>query len=206
MAFLGGHILTGARWISTNAIAVSFTAPSDGMYRQLYAGRTMIGITSHPTDREVTGQLVFSQWPQRLSLVAVDGTEKLTDFGATLGVWPHNKVRISVSASSYPADADRLEITAGRTPSGSVDSTNILGQIILEGDGTYEFITTPLSGSGTWNFEVTPYDDKGNAGTALEASADVVAYPPDVVLQADNARLFGYSIASQTLNLSVVLP
>lgn len=209
MAFLGGHRLTSARWVSTNAIAVAFEAPADGLYRQLYAGKTMIGVTAHPDDREVVGQLSFTEWPQLLSLVAVDGTEKLTDFGGTFGQGPWNKATLAITVSGYPDDANRIEITAGTTPSGAVDPDNLIGTVILEGDGTYHCITQPLQGSGTFHLAATPYDDKpdgGNAGTPATGTVDVVAMPPDVVLQDDGSRMFDVTIAAQTLNISVILP
>lgn len=206
MAYLGGQQITGASWVGPNAIAVEFTASADGLLRQLYAGRRLIGVTLHPDDREVIGQLIQSEWPQDLSLVAVDTANRATDYGDTFGVGPWNAVRVRVSTSSYPADAARLEVTAGTTAGGAVDDTNILGQIIFEGDATYEFQTQPLGDTGTWNLEVTPYDDKGNAGTALATSVALTSRPQDVVLQTDDTRLFDFSIAAQTLNLSVVLP
>lgn len=206
MAYMGGHRITGASWIGPNAIAVQFAASDDGLFRQLYAGRTLIGVTTHPDDREVVGQLFHSEWPQDLILVAVESANRTTEYGDTFGVGPWNAVRIRVSTSSYPADAARLEITAGTSAGGAVDDANVLGQIIFEGDGTYEFQTQPLGDSGTWNLEVTPYDDKGNAGTALATSVALISRAQDVVLQDDDTRLFDFSIAAQTLNLSVVLP
>lgn len=206
MAQMGGHRITGASWVGPNAIAVEFAASADGLLRQLYAGRTLIGVTEHPDDREVIGQLIQSEWPQDLILVAVDTEDRTTDYGDTFGVGPWNAVRIRVSTSSYPADAARLEITSGTTAGGAVDDANVIGQIIFEGDTTYEFLSQPLGDSGTWNLEVTPYDDKGNAGTALATSVALISRPQDVVLQDDDTRLFDFSIAAQTLNLSVVLP
>jgi hypothetical protein len=206
VALLGTHRLLDARWVGTNAIAVRFEANDDGLLRQLYAGRTMIGVTAHPSDREVVGQLVQSEYPQLLSLVAVESANKITDYGDTFGHGPWNRAKITVSVSSLPADAARLEITAGTEPGGAVDPENVLGNIILEGDGTYSFLTESLPGSGDWNFAVTPYDSRGNAGTPLEPTIELLSMPPDVVLQDDETRLFDASIESQTLNVSVVLP
>lgn len=206
MAYTGGHRITDARWTSTNAIAVRFEANDDGLLRQLYAGRTLIGVTSHPSDREVVGQLVQSEWPQMLQLVAVDSANRNTNYGDALPERPYNRAGITVSVSSLPDDAARLEVTAGTEPGGAVDPENVLGNIILEGDGTYSYLTDPLPGSGEWAFEVTPYDSRGNAGTPLEATVDLKSFPPDVELQSDDTRLFAFSISAGVLNVSVVLP
>lgn len=206
MPYLGGYRLIAARWTGTNAIAVRFESSNAGFHHQLYAGRTMIGVTSHPSDREIVGQLVQSEWPQLLQLVAVESANRTTNYGDTLPERPYNCAGITVSCDSLPADAARLQITAGTEPGGTVDDANVLGNIILEGDGTYSYLTSPMPGNGAWAFEVTPFDSHGNAGTPLSPSIDLKSFPPDVALQDDDARIFGVLIAAQTLNLSVELP
>lgn len=211
MAFLGGYRITGARWVSQNAITVAFETSNTGMFHQLYSGRTLIGVTASANDREVTGQLVQTThgYEPDLSLVAVDGNDVDTDHGSEMGVGPFNRALISFSFSGLTGDEERADITAGTQAGGAVSSGNVLGSVPLSGDGTYTFLTDPLAGSGTWNFEVTPYDDRdddGNAGTARTASLSVIARPPDVQLQTDGTRLFDVSVAGQVLSLSVVLP
>lgn len=190
MALLGGFKITKAQWVSPTAIRVSFSTSYGTAHQyQLYAGRELIGATLSTSERSVTGQLKPSAWPQHLTIVAVDPAERLTDYGATLPPRPFNRVKLTFSTSSWPADAEFIEVTGGTEPGGSVDPNNLLARVLYDTDREYEITTPPLAGSGVWNFSVAGRDNRpggGNLGTAATAQATVTAHPPDVALVGGN--------------------
>lgn len=190
--YLGGFRILSAGWLSPQAIAVRIeTSYSDSYCYQLYAGRTLIGVTKSPVGRVIVGQLEPSLWPQHLTVLAVNPANKLTDYGSYLPLRPYNRVRIRFSTASWPSDSRMIEVSAGTAVGGAVDTTNIVARIPFTSDGDFEVFTDPMPGSGQWNFEVAGRDNRpndGNRGTALALSAEVLAHPPDVVLQDDNSR------------------
>ena len=182
-----------AEWLDATTIRVRFRSTFTGRNHQLYAGRTLIGETSAPTSRVVTGTVRPSDAPQPLQLLAVSAGELGTDFGTRLPVRPYNRVKLSWTASGFPADTKLFEVRAGTTPGGAVDANNVLARVPFKsGVTSYGYTTDPLDGTGTWNFEIVARDNRpadGNAGTALAIAAVVLAYPADVTLNSDGSRL-----------------
>lgn len=207
--YMGGFKIKAVGWVGPQAILVVFSSSYGTAYLyQLYAGRTLIGTTRGAGDRSVIGTLAPSVWPQHLTLLAVSPATKLTDYGPSLPLRPYNKVKFQFSTSSWPADSKLIELSAGTVVGGAVDTTNVLERIFYETDGTFAIYSPPMPGTGQWNFELAGRDNKppdGNRGTALAVSADVLAHPPDVVLQDDDTR-FSVSIASGTATVTFENP
>jgi|GEM_PF-5900016 len=190
--FLGGFKILGMAWLSSHALSVRFTTSYGSTYHyQLYAGRSLRGVTSSPLQRRVVGQVFPSKYPQEITLLAVDAAARLTDYGSLLPPRPYNKVKLGWDSLSWPNDAKFIDIVGGTIPGGAVVAGNLLGRIPFDISRTYSFTTKPLSGSGLWNFEVQGKDDKlddGNAGTALAMNETVIAHPPDVPLNSSGKR------------------
>lgn len=207
--YLGGTRITGAEWLSAAALAVRFTSTYGSTYLyQLYAGRSLAGTTASPTARQVVGQIAPSQWPQHLTLLAVEPSQRLTDYGALLPRRPYNKARLRFQTSGWPSDARSIDVLAGTTPGGAVDADNRIARVPFDTNRQYAILTPPMPGSGQWNFEVIGRDDtlpEGNAGTALALSAQLLAHPPDVALASDGSR-FGVSIENQQATVTFAYP
>lgn len=190
--FLGGFQITRTSWIGHHALAVTFTSTYGVSYQyQLYAGRSLVGVTLRPDDRRVVGQVRPSVWPQHLTLLAVTPANRLTDYGTQLPRRPFNKVRLSFDVASW-TDGRWIDVTAGTVPGGAVDATNRIIREAYRVDGSYQLVTAPLAGSGQWNFEVAGRDNKdpdGNLGTALALNQTIDAHPPDVVANSSGQRL-----------------
>lgn len=191
--YLGGFSITAVGWLSSHAIIVVFASSYGRSYNyQLYAGRTLIGTTTSPGERKIVGSLKPSVWPQPLTLMAVAPAQRTTDYGASLPLRPYNKAKFVFSTSSWPDDAEFIELTGGTEPGGAVDTDTILERIPFDTDGEFEIFSPPMPGSGTWNFELAGRDNRppeGNRGTALALQADLLAHPPDVQLNSDDSRL-----------------
>jgi hypothetical protein len=190
--YMGGFQITSVGWLSAGAIAVRFSTSygSDYCY-QLYAGRTLIGTTKSGGARDVVGQLEPSTWPQHLTVLAVSPSNKWTDYGASLPLRPYNRVRLRFKTASWPADSRMIEVSAGTVVGGAVDTDNVVARIPFDTDGDFEIFSPPMPGTGQWNFQIAGRDNRpndGNRGTALAVSANVLAHPPDVVLQDDDSR------------------
>lgn len=207
--FAGGHRIIGVEWIGQRAIRARFATTYGSTYHyQLYAGRTLIGTTETKTARQIVGQLVPSDSPQPLQLLAVTTAQRLTDFGSLLPLRAYNRVKITYTLAGVPADFDVVEITAGTAPAGAVDTDNVLIRQRYDEARVYTFITDPFSASGVWNFEIAGRDTRpsgGNRGTADTLSATLIVHPPDVTLDANEKR-FNLSIASQQATVTYTLP
>ena len=202
-AFLKPKI-TSVQWVGLNEIEVVFESNIGNVYHQLYAGREKIGATESYGQRTITALLVDGDNPIPLQVVAVSGSELLTDFGSSLPIRPYNRAKLKWSTSSYPSDAKLFEVTAGTTAGGAVSSSNVIETVVFDGDRTYEIITPALSESGTWFFEVTGRDNRGtngNAGTALAMSAVVLVMPADFTEQSSGNR-FDVSLVAGSLTLT----
>lgn len=184
--------IVDAGWISAVGLMVRFASTYGTEYfHQLYAGRTLIGVTNAPSDRVVLGELQASHYPQPLQLVAVTPDDRLTDFGPSLPPRPYNRVKLGWTTSGW-TDAERIEISAGTVAGGAVDLTNVLEKMHFDENRVYSYTTPPMPGSGTWNFQVAGRDDTeplGNRGTALAIPCGITAHPPDVALADDGTRL-----------------
>ena len=189
--FLGGMRITSARWVGSHGLRVEFATSYGSAYHyQLYAGRTRIGVTTTRSQRAIVAHLQPSRWPQILQLVAVTDANRSTDYGNLLPRRAYNRVRVSAVLSD--PSARTVELASGTEPGGSVDPSNVLRVEMYSGSHVYSMLSPPLAGSGTWHFELAGRDGTlgdGNRGTAIAASAAVVAMPPDVQLDFAGRRM-----------------
>lgn len=207
--YLGGFLVTDCAWLSATAISVSFTTTYGTDYQyQLYAGRQLIGATVATSERTLVGQLQPSTYPQCLTILAVEPTERLTDYGDRLPPRPYNRVKLRWATLGMPSDMKWIEITSGTVAGGAVSLSNVLALVPFDQNRFYEYLTPPVSGTGTWNFEVAHRDMRppdGNRGTASAISAAVIAIPPDVESDGFGNRL-AVAIASQNATVTYTLP
>lgn len=206
---LGGFRIVSVEWATSNAIRVRFTTSYGSTYLyQLYAGRCLIGVTQSPLNRAIVGQLLPSDYPVPLQLVAVDRANILVDYGARLPPRPYNRVMISFDASGFPADSKWVDVTSSTAPGGAVDDDNLIAREEYDGDRSYTVLSEPLGGSGLWSFEAFGRDNKltgGNKGAVLELSQTILAHPPDVVADANGKRLTG-TVAAGALSVDFTYP
>ncbi|MBW3538763.1 MAG: hypothetical protein KY476_00685 [Planctomycetes bacterium] len=213
--YLGGLRITKAQWVGTHDLLVRFSSTYVASYHyQLYAGRTRVAVTTNPNDRTLLATLKPSVWPQHLWLLAVALAERLTDYGSALPLRPYNVAELTFSTSTWPADSEFIDITAGTVPGGAVDPANLLERILFDTTRQYSIRVDPRGPSGTWNFKPTGRDNRppaiagdepGNLGTALAFSQELLTHPQDVVLDDDGHR-FGVSVAGGTATLTYTLP
>ena len=203
--YAGGHQLLRAVWTGPRALRVTFSSTYGTTYHyQVYAGRTLAGVTKAPSERSIIAQVPPSLYPQPLQLLAVTAGNRNTDYGSPLPLRPYNKARLRFASSAW-TDAKYIDVTRGSTAGGAVSSANLVRRILFDTNRTYEVVTDPLPGSGTWNFEIVGKDAVGNVGTELEQSVTVVAMPPDVTLNSSGNRLT-VSVASQTATIGYTRP
>lgn len=207
MPYLGGLRITALEWVGTHSLLCSFTSTWGSAYQyQLYAGRTLAGVTPAPEARTVQGVVRPSLWPQHIRIVAVTSANRLTDYGYDLPPRPYNRVELSYTLGAS-ADAKYVDITGGTVPGGAVDSDNLLDRRPYKA-GAQSLRTKPLEGTGTWNFEVASRDDKpplGNLSDPLEIAAAIRAHPPDVVQDVSGNRLSA-EVAGGVLSVSFTEP
>jgi len=207
--FTHGFEITGVDALSDSSIRVRFTSVYDDAYLyQLYVGRTLVGVTDGPLDRSVIGQYFPGTYPETIQLLAVDPSDRTTDYGEDLPDRPYNRVKITYSTASMTADTELVEVSSGTEPEGAVDEDNIIATDFYPGSGTFSLVTDPLGPGGTWNFEVAGRDGtepEGNRGTALELSATIKAHPPDLEPDVNGDRFTVEAVAG-TLTLSYALP
>jgi hypothetical protein len=202
--YLGGQTIVAAGWLGPQSVYVDFDSDyTTGWQWQLYANRTLIGITRLTTDRRIVGQLVTSGVPAPLTLLRVPSADVMTDFGATIpsGAW--NRYLLSWTASSSDADLDHWDITAGAAPGDEPDPANVIARVPYYGDRDYSFVLPGLSQPGTWKFAVTPRDNAkplGNAGTPVVVTIVAAVPPPDLAFSGD-AR-FTAAVAAGVLTAS----
>lgn len=208
--YLGGLSITGGQWVGATSISVSFSTTWGTSYLyQLYAGRTLIGATSSRRQRKIVGQLVPTEWPQYLQVLAVAPADRDTDFGGSLPPRPYNRAKVHFTATAWPADSKTIEIRAGNSPGGAVDPENVVARAVFNGNRAYELTTEPLEGSGAWSLEVVGRDGRlsgGNEGDALAVSVDVIATPPDVSLDPSTLRRFSAVCSGGVVSISFNSP
>lgn len=203
--YAGGHKLLSARWVGPRALMVRFTSTyGSTYYHQVYAGRTLAGVTNAASARQVVAQVEPSLYPQPLQLLAVSGGNEATDYGSMLPIRPYNKARLRFSTSGW-TDAKYIDITRGSTAGGAVSSSNLVRRILFDTNRTYVVVSGPLPGSGQWNFEAVGKDTTGNTGTELAMSVTTLTMPPDVTQDSSGNRL-SVSIAAQTATIGYTRP
>jgi hypothetical protein len=202
--YLGGIAITAYAWEGPFALRVQFTTTYGTSYcYQLYAGRSLVGWTESVSDTEILAQVIPSEWPQHITLLAVDPDERSTDYGADLPPRPYNQVKLEWTTVGWPADTRFCEITASTTPGGAVDLDNVLENMLFDSNGDFLYITDPLAGSGNWPFEISGRDatkPDGNRGTPIAVNADIYAHPPDVEFVDDYNR---FTAVSDGVDLTV---
>lgn len=196
--YLGGFEITSYAWLDTHSLGVWFSSTYSDKIHQLYCGRQLVGETAGYNDRLVVGTMQPTDWPEHITLLAVDADQAGSDFGSLLPDRPYNRAKISATISGW-TDAKYIDVTAGTTAGGDVDDGNLIYRELFDTNRTYTMIVPKddtFRGSGTWKLEVTGRDDKppngssssGNLGTAKALTVDVLSYPPDVPLQSDGTR------------------
>lgn len=207
--FTLGTQITAVVSLSDSSILVAFESAYEDLYLyQLYVGRTLVGVTDGPLDRQVAGQWWPALYPEEIQILAIDPSDRNTDYGSDLPDRPYNRVKITYSTAGMAADTETIEISSGTEPGGAVDEENLIARDFYRGSGTFSQVTEPLGPGGEWNFEVAGRDGTipdGNRGTALELSATITAHPPDLVADPDGER-FIVTADTGTLTLSYTLP
>lgn len=188
---LGGFTITRAGWTGPHAVRLDFVAAPTGHQFQLYANRTLIGTTDSPSERSIVGLLPPSEIPAPLTLIRVDRSQVLHDFGPELPPVPWNRFRLRWSTAGFPADTDHVDIVASPAAGEPYDPANIVAGVPWLGDGDYQYELPPIGGGGTWQFAAIPRDDAkplGNAGTPAIVSIVARVPPPDVAEDEDGQR------------------
>lgn len=202
--YCGGHAITKILEEGPQTIRVLFTSTyGTDCLHQLYVNRSFVGVTDTTADREIIATAVIADWPQEVQILAVDPTERFTDYGADLPPRPYNQVKLSITTSGW-TDAEMIEITAGAAAGDAVDSENVIGRVLFDSNGAFTFISDPREGSGEHNFEIAGVDGtepEGNRGTAEDVAASIYAHPPDVEYQDDGSR-FTASATGGTLTVA----
>jgi len=201
MPTLGHCHITDARWIGPFDLRVAFATQHTTKLHQLYVGRSLVACTETFGDSVLFAIVQPSLYPQHLTLLAVDPSEKATDFGADLPPRPFNRVKVGFSTIGWPADSKLIVMTAGDAPGDAVNPDNELLRIEHDIAREYEVIGPPMSGTGDWNLELVGEDNVGNAGTATDFDQHVYAHPPDVAFADDGTRFTAQAVAG---NLNVV--
>lgn len=201
--YCGGLAITSMVWDGTQAMRVVFSSTYSSTYQyQLYVNRILSGITEATTDRYILANVIPADWPQEITILAVDPSLTATDYGADLPPRPYNQIKLTITPSGW-TDAKYIEITSGTEAGGAVDTDNVLELVLFDTNRAYSFITDPLEGTGTWNFEIAGIDDAepdGNRGTAQTAAVAIYAHPPDVEYQEDGTR---FAVAVGATNITV---
>lgn len=202
--YLGGHSITAMTWDGAQALRVLFETTYGTTYQyQLYVNRILAGYTLSTSDRSIVANVQPGEWPQHITLLAVDPAEVQTDYGADLPPRPYNQAKLTIDTTGW-TDARYIEITAGTEPGGAVDADNVLQKVLFDQVREYPYITDPLRGSGIWNFGaggVDATEPDGNRGDVDTASVSINAHPRDVEYQEDGTR---FAIAVGGGNLTVL--
>ncbi len=206
--FTHGMEITSAELLSNSSLIVRFTSAYDDAYLyQLYVGRTLVGVSNGVLDRNVIGIFFPSEYPETIQLLAVDPSDRTTDFGDDLPDRPYNRVKITYNTASMTIDTEWIEVSSGTEPEGAVNVANVIASDFYRGTGTFGIITDPLGPGGEWNFEIAGRDGTapdGNRGTALELSATIKAHPPDVIAD-ENGDRFSVAANAGTLTIGFAL-
>lgn len=189
MPYRGGVRILTAELASDRAVLVTFESEYNETYHtQLYAGRSLAGVTTEPGDRQILAEVFPSESPQHLQLLAVPIGERTVNYGSDLPHRPYNRVRVRFTPADW-GDVASIEIAASTEPGGAVDAENIIWREPFDSAGQREIILDPLNGAGVWAFEVAGRDRAGNRGDPLSLSAAVLSYPPDLESDGDGRRL-----------------
>lgn len=201
--FLGGFAITSMAWAGPQALHVRFTTTYGSDYQhQLYVNRILSGVTDTVLSRDLLANVIPSDWPQEIQLMAVDPADASTDFALLLPPRPYNQIKVTVTPAGW-TDAAYIDLTGGTEPGGAVDDSNLLERVLFDTNRPYEIITPPLPGSGVWNLEATGVDatePTGNRGTPQAVSVSIYAHPPDVLYRTDGSR---FSVSEDSGNLVV---
>lgn len=191
-ALLGGCQIIGLYWIATHTLNVVVESSYANKLHQVYYGRQLVGVSNTVDQRLIAANVMPDISPDHLSVAAVDVADRLTDFGDTLPDRPYNRLRVAVNTSGWPADSRSIHVVAGAAPDAPADPDREVAAEVFDTDRTYQLITSHFRQSGTYYLQAFGRDDKrpaGNIGTPADFSAEILAYPPDVVTQTDGSRM-----------------
>jgi hypothetical protein len=208
--FFGGFDYVDSGLLGPNAVFVDLVTSYADRYYQLYAGRTLIGVTTDPTRTRIVGQLN----PQGggsvpLTVVAVAPEDIATDFSAEIPLWPSDRFSLSWSTSyGGGTDVDHFLISRSDSAGGADDTSNVIGRVNYTGDGPYTFDSPPLPACGAWTYGVTPYDNAqptGNPGATATVTVQATIPPLDLVPDSQGNR-FEAAVAAGVLSISLIYP
>jgi len=190
--FLGGMTIVGVGWAGAQAVWMDFESQYTSGWRwQLYANRTLIGITDAPGERRIIGQLPPTDIPFPLTLIRVREADALTDYGDEIPPQPWNRYRLRWTAPGVDADTDHFDVIGATGPGEAADASLVLARVPYVGDIAYSHELVSVTESGTWQFGIVPRDNAlplGNAGTISTVDVEAVVMPPDVQLDDDGNR------------------
>lgn len=199
-------IITGAVWLSSQALQVSFASHHTAKQHQLYLGRTLVGVTTSVTDRTINAHIVPTASPSPLQLVAVDPIDVRTNYGRLLPTRPYNKFLVQWTANNMAADTERFAVFVATEP--GTEATVLHQCVEYHGNGNYQSETPAVDQSGYWSYSIQPIDDaqgadpitEGNYGEGISTEIRAKVYPPDVQLRADRSR-FTTSVQGNVMTL-----
>lgn len=190
--YLGGMTIVGVGWAGAQAVWVDFVSQYTSGWRwQLYANRTLIGITDAPGERRIIGQLPPTDIPFPLTLIRVLESDALTDYGDELPAQPWNRYRLRWSGAGLAADTHHFDVIGAAGPGEAADASLVVARVPYVGNIDYSHELVAVTESGTWQFGIVPRDDAlplGNAGTVATVNVEAVVMPPDVEQDADGNR------------------
>lgn len=201
--FYGGLRILNMRWQSATALEVRFASGHTDAYHQLYVGDRLLTETQHPNQRQLVAYYPFHRWQEHWRVVAVTGADVGVDHSAKLPPRPKSTARVAWSTAGWTSDSDLIDIYQATSPGGAVDTNNRAARILYAGAKSYRWDSDPLGPSGNWAFRVQGRDNRpsnGNAGTAADATVDVVSIPPDFDTP------FSVAVATGTATFTVTIP
>jgi hypothetical protein len=208
--YFGGFDYVDAGLLGPTSVYVDVVSAYTDKYYQLYAGRTLIGVTASVAASRIVGQLNLAGGaPAPLTVVAVEAVDLTTDFGALIPDWPSDRFELDWSTSYGDAsDVDHFLITRSDAAGLVNDPNNVVGQVNYSGDGDYHFDVPPLPTCGAWQLAVIPVDNAkptGNPGTASVLTVEATVPPNDLVPD-DQGNAFKVADSGGTLSVTFNYP
>ena len=202
-------VITSSVWLASQALQVQFASAHADRFHQLYLGRTLIGVTSTPVQRIVSGHVVPTASPSPLQVVSVTADDLTTDFGEQLPERPYNRFRLEWDAAGLDADTERFGVWVPTAFAASPDKLHLC--VESHGDGHYAADVPAVDQSGDWTYAVQPIDDaagddpiaEGNYGQATEITVRAKVYPPNLVSNPDRTQ-FTQTAQNGTLTIEWV--
>ena len=207
MFYVGGFDITEIGWAGASSVyvVINHGGAYTGHLFQLYAGRTLIGVTADVWETRIVGPLPIGGPASPLSVLAVDPVDRLTNVGPYLCRKPYNDFKLSWPDPGDPdSDTHHFDIVAGRNPGETYDLTNVVMRVpYTAGRAIYDITIPPFADSGDWHLAVVPRDNAqplGNAGDETPLTIPALVYPPALQPQ-PNGRSFIPTLAAGSLSI-----